>query len=270
MKSFFKLIGLAVFTAFSFYYTSIVIELSTSNDLIMTSINDYSKEFDSECIEGIINSEGVILGVSGLKVNKNKSYSNMRGQEYDIEKLEYNIDECILSYNNNYDKYILSINPLKNSSSILIDVDSGKYYKDFYKISQYYGVNIDFIITHKFLNDNYDAITELFNNNIIFKGSSKEELNRFNKKIKTFDNYKNFMCVDKSNIIDYCKEIKSNTIKYENIIENNLLLNTKKNYNKGDIIIIKENLLNLKEFPLTINYIKGLGINIDNILVLIK
>ena len=46
--------------------------------------NDYAKNKDESCIEGEINKDGIILGYSGISVDKNKSYSNMN--RFDIGK----------------------------------------------------------------------------------------------------------------------------------------------------------------------------------------
>ena len=51
----------------------------------------------------------------------------------------------------------------------------------------------------------------------------------------------------------------------QNKINKNLLSNIKKSLEKGNIIFIQENELNLKELSSTINYIKSKGINILNI-----
>ena len=107
MKSYLKYMLVIFFTIFSFYYTDKVIELSNYNDTILASINDYASLNDTKCIEGIINEYGIVLGLDGISVDKNKSYSNMKGIGFREDLLEYKKDKsclkfysCLLSLNN--------------------------------------------------------------------------------------------------------------------------------------------------------------------------
>ena len=74
MKRYLKYIFVLSIVLFSFYYTNKVIELSSYNDVILASINDYANITDRKCIEGQINENGIILGLSGISVDKSRSY----------------------------------------------------------------------------------------------------------------------------------------------------------------------------------------------------
>ena len=95
MKKYVKYIVISLFFVFSIIYTNKVIEISQYNNTILTSINEYASLKDYRCREGSINNDGIILGISGLVVNKNKSYSNMKGIGFKEELLEFDKDECI-------------------------------------------------------------------------------------------------------------------------------------------------------------------------------
>lgn len=249
MKSYLKYIIVIFFALFSFYYTDKVIELSNYNDTILTSINDYASSKDTKCREGMINSDGVILGLSGINVDKNKSYSNMKGIGFKEELVEYKKEECILNKENNLDKYIISGNKYKNNVSLVINVINGKYYDKMISLNE----NINLLV-------NANMIEKLENkNNLLFKGN-KEEFKVFRKNVDSF------YCVKVDNdVIDFCKKYKVNSIKPINSIEKDLLLNVKKVLENGSIIFIDENSYNLNELGSTINYIKSRGYNIVNI-----
>lgn len=249
MKSYLKYIIVIFFALFSFYYTDKVIELSNYNDTILTSINDYASSKDTKCREGMINSDGVILGLSGINVDKNKSYSNMKGIGFKEELVEYKKEECILNKENNLDKYIISGNKYKNNVSLVINVINGKYYDKMISLNE----NINLLV-------NANMIEKLENkNNLLFKGN-KEEFKIFRKSVDSF------YCVKVDNdVIDFCKKYKVNSIKPINFIEKDLLLNVKKVLENGSIIFIDENSYNLNELGSTINYIKSRGYNIVNI-----
>ena len=101
MKSYLKYLIVIFLTVFSFYYTDKVIELSEYNNTILASINDYASVNDTKCIEGEINENGIILGLSGLNVDNNKSYSYMKGIGFKEELIQYKKDKCILNKDDN-------------------------------------------------------------------------------------------------------------------------------------------------------------------------
>ena len=72
MKKYFKYFLILFFTLFSFYYTDRVMELSEYNNVVLASINEFASINDKECVEGSINKDGIILGLSGLIVDKDK------------------------------------------------------------------------------------------------------------------------------------------------------------------------------------------------------
>lgn len=249
---------------FSFYYTDKVTKISEQNNVIMASINDYALKHDSKCIEGSITEDGVILGLSGISVNKNKSYSNMKGIGFDEKLIEYNNEECILSTNNNYDKYIVAGNSHDNNVCLVVDVNSGKYFSKMLKIAENKEVTINLLFNYEMLNEYIESISN--HNNILFKGKTRDELNNYIKIL-----HDEFYCTNReSDVIDICKSKKLNSINVINYIDKNLLLNTKKILNKGSIVFIKENEFNMNELSSTINYIKSRGYNIVSITELLS
>ena len=167
MKNYFKYFLIIGFVVFSFYYTDKVTKISEQNNVIMASINDYALKHDSKCIEGSITEDGVILGLSGISVNKNKSYSNMKGIGFNEKLIEYNKDECILSINNNYDKYIVAGNNHNNNVSLIIDVNNGKYFSKMLKIAENKEVTVNLLFNYETLNKYIESISN--HNNILFK-----------------------------------------------------------------------------------------------------
>ena len=252
MKVYLKYLLVIFFTVFSFYYADKVIELSEYNNTILASINDYAIVSDRECIEGYINENGIVLGLSGLVIDKNKSYSNMKGIGFKKELIKYKKNKCILNKEDNIDKYIIGANKYIKNISLVFDMDTFKYYKDIVKIEEEEKVRFNYLINK----NNY--IEEL--HNVLYKTNSND-IKEFKKKVKSF------YCVkyDSFEVIDYCKKLGINSIRMINHIEKDLLINTKKILDKGIIIFIKENKSNLNELVSTIKYIKSRGYNIVSI-----
>ncbi len=254
MKTYLKYLLVIFFTVFSFYYTDKVIELSQYNNTILASIEKYAEDNDYKCMEGYIKEEGIVLGLSGLIVNKNKSYSNMKGIGFKEDLIEYKSDECILNKKDNLDKYIISGNKHKNNISLVIDTDTFNYYNQMMKIAKSENIELNTLVNLNNINNIEDKT------NILYKTNSND-IKEFKKNIS------NFYCVKTNDfdILKYCKKEKLNSINIINYIESDLLINTKKILENGSIIFIKENNKNLNELLTTIKYIKSRGYNIVNI-----
>lgn len=242
---YFKYIFLIFIVIFSFIYTNKVVDYAEVNNIILSSIDEYALEYDKKCIEGSINEYGIILSFSGKLVDKNKSYSNMKGGLFNEDLIEYKKDECILNKENNYDKYIISGNTVVNNVSIVIDVVNKRYYEDMVNIFKKYNLSSNLLV-----NDSFDGNGDI----LLYKGSDVKD---FKKK------HDKFYCTGE--IIDICRKEKINTIRIMNYVDSNLYLNIKKSLNNGNIIFIKESLNNLNELEIVINYIKSRGFNIVSV-----
>ena len=252
MKSYLKYLLVIFFLLFSFYYADRVIELSEYNNTILTSLNDYASITDQECKEGEINSDGVVLGLSGLEVDKSESYSNMKGTGFDKELIRYKKKKCILNKEDNLDKYIIRANKYEKNIALVIDIDDYKYYDEIKKISESENITLNFLVNKNNYKDNLT--------NILYK-TNTNDIKSFKKQVKSF------YCVKTNSfdVIEYCKKEKINSIKIINYIDKDLLINTKKILDKGVIIFIKENYSNTLELNPTIKYIKSRGYNIVSI-----
>ena len=261
MKKLFKYTGLITLMCLSFYYTKVVAEFMKNDDAVMKEIENYANTHNKECIEGYMTEEGVVLGITGLVVDTNQSYSAMKGTGFDSSLIKYKESPCVLSLENNKKNYIIGGNPSKKSVSLIINITNGKSINDIISISKNKDVKLNFLIDYRYLENNKELIKELLNNNydILYKGYNEEELKTFlkNLKNKTFCVY-----TDNDNILNYCMKKELNTIKANKIYNKNYLSNIKSNLNKGDIIILEES-INLKnELGVIINYIKSRGLKI--------
>ena len=82
-----KYISLIFIVILSFMYTRKVYDYSKINNTLLTSIEKFSQENNQYCIEGKINELGIILSFDGKIVDKNKSFSNMKGNIFNEELL---------------------------------------------------------------------------------------------------------------------------------------------------------------------------------------
>ena len=252
MKKYFKYFLILLVTLFSFYYTDRVMELSEYNNVVLASINEFASINDKECVEGSINKDGIILGLSGLIVDKDKSYSNMKGIGFKEELIEYKKEKCILNKDDNLDKYIIKGNNVEYKTSLVFDMYSLDNYERIESISNFENIDINYLV-------NYNMINKI-DNNILYKTNVNDI-----KKVKRL--VSNFYCVktNEYDIIKDCEKEKINSIRITNYIDNELLSSIKKILNKGEIIFIKDSNQNINELLATIKYIKSRGYKIVSV-----
>lgn len=253
---------------FSFFYTEKAVNIANNKDPIMKSIMTYEEDTSNKCIEGSVSEEGVILGVNGYTVNVNRSYSNMRGIGFDEDLLVFDESGCNVTKEKYLDKYIIKGNEYKNSVSLMVLVNDGKYLESLNKIALEKDIKLSFVVDVNVLENNVEVFTNLYDNghDILFGGSDKEELKKYVSIMKSIDKDSEKYCVYvDSDVINICEDEKINSIKSEIFIEKNYLMNIKDFVEKGNLIILKENEYLLKELSASVNFIKAKGINIESV-----
>lgn len=241
---YFKFILLIIICIFIYIYTDRLIKYSVNNNYILDEIDKYARVNNRYCIEGSISEEGIILGYNGILVDKEKSFSNMKGGLFNEDKLVFMRDECILNSRDNLDKYIISGNIHEKNISIVIDVVNHNYYEDMIKIFDEFNIKYNLMV-----NDYYEGSQT----NLVYKGNN-------------VDYFDSVICVyyDEDNLKE-CERKGFNTLKIVNYIDIDLFSNIKKFLNKGNIIFIKESYNNLNELRITLNYIKSRGFNVISV-----
>lgn len=268
MNKIFKCAGIVCLVMFSFFYTEKAVNIANNKDPIMKSIMTYEEDTSNKCIEGSVSEEGVILGVNGYTVNVNRSYSNMRGIGFDEDLLVFDESGCNVTKEKYLDKYIIKGNEYKNSVSLMVLVNDGKYLESLNKIALEKDIKLSFVVDVSILENNVEVFTNLYDNghDILFSGSDKEELKKYVSIMKSIDKDSEKYCVYvDSDVIYICEDEKINSIKSEIFIEKNYLMNIKDFVEKGNLIILKENEYLVKELSASVNFIKAKGINIESV-----
>lgn len=268
MNKIFKCAGIVCLVMFSFFYTEKAVNIANNKDPIMKSIMTYEEDTSNKCIEGSVSEEGVILGVNGYTVNVNRSYSNMRGIGFDEDLLVFDESGCNVTKEKYLDKYIIKGNEYKNSVSLMVLVNDGKYLENLNKIALEKDIKLSFVVDVSILENNVELFTNLYDNghDILFGGSDKEELKKYVSIMKSIDKDSEKYCVYvDSDVINICEDEKINSIKSEIFIEKNYLMNIKDFVEKGNLIILKENEYLVKELSASVNFIKAKGINIESV-----
>lgn len=245
MRNIYKYIGLFGIMIFSFYYTEKIAQMMQNKSPIMKTINEIESKYLENPVNALINEDVIIPGVKGKKINKNKSYVNMK---YRGVFNEYYLvfDDIIpeVSLEENKDKIINKGNKLKKGIALILeDNDNIKNYLIENKI------NASILIKEE--NFKKDSFLEQINNDLDNYKNIESLLNKnnLNKNICYIKN------IDKEFCLKNRKYLVEETISFSN----SNLIEIKKNIESGTIILIKKDvsLDNFKQLLKEISF-KGL------------
>ena len=250
MKRIFKIIGLISLTCFSFFITEKTSLVVKNMDDIMISIKENMDNYKEKSIDAIITDDTIIPGISGKKVNINKSYKNMKEYgSYNEDLYVFDYIKPNISLSGNKDKIITNINNKKRMVSLIFLVDSDP--TDILSIVNNYNIKVSF-----FIKDRIDIDLKPHNVGIVSNDYDTIEW----LKIITKDKYclaseDNKSCIDNDLYI----------IKPFNISSNTPLLDVKNNLDNNKILLFTINKTLKRELPNIIIYIKSKGYIITNL-----
>ena len=252
----------------SFFYTNIAVTISKNKDPLMITIKEYSDKLGNSLIDSYTNMDEIIPGISGVKVNINKSYENMKTiGEFDKNLLVFKEVSPTYLLNENMDKYIIAGNQNKNSVSIIFNIKDSSYIEEIIKILNCKNIAATFFLNKEIYESSQDLIKlillsgndiELLDNEY-----NKNDYNKYNSILKKIDNNEELKyCITtkkNENLLNNCKSLQMNTIYTPLLIENYLYSEIKNNLYDGMIINLKNNKNILRELSSTITYIQQKG-----------
>lgn len=257
------------FVIFSFFYTNKAVDFIKNIDPIMKEIKTNKEKYEIKSVNATITKDEIIPGYTGLKIDINKSYNQMKKMnKYNPNYLIYEESVPTITINNNYKKYIVAGNYLKNSVSLIFKIN-----KDSKKIPEIYNYLENknavgtFFIDGVYIEKNKDIIYNLaeeaheveilsYNNEL-----EEEKLTLTKNTLKNTINYEGKYCLTtekKRETLDLCSKNHMYTIKPS--FELNSFSDLKNNLESG--VIIDVNLNRVNELNTIINYIRQKGYTI--------
>lgn len=270
MKKIFEFFGLITLIFFSFFITDKTVNVVKNMDDIMINIKQNYKKYETNSINAEIKDNTIIPGISGMKVNINKSYKNMRQIGlYHSNYYVYNYIKPKISIEDNKNKIIVSGNKKYHKISLSVVLNDNSDIIKLYKICENNNIKINFLVTEKWLLNNKNLTSSLIKNNYIIGIMSKNyklsTINYMNKIIKKINKQKNGYCLSKNKKqINYCAREGNYNINSV-IYEKEYLNNIKKDIGNGSLITIKYNSNLYKEMESIIKYIKSKGYEINTL-----
>lgn len=275
MKKLFQIIGFISLMGFSFFYTEKTVSVVKEYDDIMISIRSIEKKYKKEPIQATITGNKIIPGVSGSKIDINRSYSKMKRYgsfEESLIVLKKIKPNNLLEKNKH--KYIIGGNKNKKIVSLIFLVDKNDNIDEIINILDKKEVKGNFFVDGKWLEKNNNLVPILVRENHVvgnlsynndYLDSSFIWIETIIEKIGKQDIGYCYSEEENKDIINTCKRNNNYTIMPNIIIENNPYSEVKEKLVSGSIISFKINDNLVEELPIVINFIKSKGYKIENL-----
>lgn len=270
IKKFFSFMGVMALICFSFYYTDSAVDIVKRNDPIMKEIASVSKEYEQGSINAILIDNNIIPGISGVKVDLDKSYAKMKKYgSFDAGLLVFEEVVPTISTSNTYDKFIIKGNSNKQSISLLFKLKNTSYIDDILEILKDKDIKVTFFVTTDILYNDIDVLEKIYLNGhsieILSSEYTKEEVKKVNKTMRALMGGKVHYCyseIEDNNLINNCKNVKMHSI-IPTIITSNFPYSDIKNHvTSGSIISLDNNINTIRELSPILNYLNQKGYKI--------
>ncbi len=273
MKKIFKMIGIISLTVFSFFVTEKTALVINTMDEIMVRITEDRKNYEEEPIDAVIVNNTIIPGISGRKVNINKSYKNMKKNGYyNSNFLIYDYIKPKISLKDNINKYIIKGNSKKRMISLIFLLRGNLDIKEVLEILNNYDVKANFFVDTTWFSNNSNLLYELVNNDhnvgIILDNYDDYDFESIDLVLKNISKDSNGFCYstkENTKNIEACSVRNNYTIRPKTVSDKNPLIDIKNNIDNENLFSLTVNRNLKKELSTIIIYIKSKGYTIENL-----
>lgn len=276
-KNTIKLFSLFLLLLLSFIYTDKVFNEARGNDPLMKEVISYKKAHDVKPVEPKIKEDEMILGMSGLIINEEKSYKNMKEDDtFNKQKLVYDKKNPNTSITKTYDYYITN-GISKNMVSIIFKVNNSTNVSELLSLLAKTNVTVNFFIDGSYLEKNVETAFSMVNlNSEIYNLGydnkySKSMISVTNNLIESITLKDSLFCLNEvknDNYKDICASKKMLTLSPK--LVNPSITDLKKNLSKGVMIVYDLDEFDTSKFNFIINVIESRGYKIKGLSKLIN
>ncbi len=276
-KNTIKLFSLFLLLLLSFIYTDKVFNEARGNDPLMKEVISYKKAHDVKPVEPKIKDDEMILGMSGLIINEEKSYKNMKEDDtFNKQKLVYDKKNPNTSITKTYDYYITN-GISKNMVSIIFKVNNSTNVSELLSILAKTNVTVNFFIDGSYLEKNVETAFSMVNlNSEIYNLGydnkySKSMISVTNNLIESITLKDSLFCLNEvknDNYKDICASKKMLTLSPK--LVNPSITDLKKNLSKGVMIVYDLDEFDTSKFNFIISVIESRGYKIKGLSKLIN
>lgn len=268
MRKLVEILSISLLFCFSFLVTEKTMSVVKEEDEIMIMIKKEHSKYNQNSIDATIDKKTIRPGISGHKVNINKSYKAMREYgKYNEDLYVYDYIKPKISIDNNKDKIIIGGNKKYRKVTIIISLDDNSNIDNMISILNNNKTKINFFVTDNWLLENNNLAISLMKQDYVF-GISKL-MNYHSNKVKWMDalikrvgkQSNGYFLYKSKKDIEYAYKLNDYTIK-PIYISNNYLLNIQDNISNGNIYLFNYSKTLEDEIPSIIRYINSKGYDI--------
>ncbi len=280
MKKIYQISIVLLLSLTSFFYTEKVIDFIREKDPIMKNIKEYDKKNKIDAVNAVIDKNKITPGVSGKKVDYDKSFQKMK--KYGTYNESLTVFEEVaptISIDDYYDKYISEGSGINNDVSLVFEVKNGDNINNIINILKENNTIATFFVDGLWLENNQTLVSEMAS-----LGHEIEILNYDNKYqelyfssslnlLNSITNLKPKYCYaryDNKEVLELCEKLELHTI-IPTIMTGNYPYNdVVKKVHKGSIIGFSVTSSVEIELSTIINYLKQKGYTIDTLDILLS
>lgn len=280
MKKIYQILIVLLLSLASFFYTEKVIDFIREKDPIMKNIKEYDKKNKIDAVNAVIDKNKITPGVSGKKVDYDKSFQKMK--KYGTYNESLTVFEEVaptISIDDYYDKYISEGSGINNDVSLVFEVKNGDNINNIINILKENNTIATFFVDGLWLENNQTLVSEMAS-----LGHEIEILNYDNKYqelyfssslnlLNSITNLKPKYCYaryDNKEVLELCEKLELHTI-IPTIMAGNYPYNdVVKKVHKGSIIGFSVTSSVEIELSTIINYLKQKGYTIDTLDILLS
>lgn len=276
-KNTIKLVSLFLLLLLSFIYTDKVFNEARGNDPLMKEVISYKRAHDVKPVEPKIKDDEMILGMSGLIINEEKSYKNMKEDDsFNKQKLVYDKTKPNTSITKTYDYYITN-GISKNMVSIIFKVNNSTNVSELLSLLAKTNVTVNFFIDGSYLEKNVETAFSMVNlNSEIYNLGydnkySKSMISVTNNLIESITLKDSLFCLNEiknDNYKDICASKKMLTLSPK--LVNPSITDLKKDLSKGVMIVYDLDEFDTSKFNFIISVIESRGYKIKGLSKLIN
>lgn len=273
-----KLLSLFLLLVLSFVYTDKVFSSVKQNDPIMMEVISYKEKHDVLATEPIINGDELILGYSGLAINKDESYKKMKEKDkFSENKLVYESVYPKNTISKIYEYYIRRGNPSKKQVALIFKVDDSKNLDELLSLVAKTNINVNFFIDGAWLEKNVESAFSMVNlgceiYNLGYDGEyTKQTLSSTNNLIESISLKDSLFCLNEEKNEaekNICAKRKMHSIT-PTLLEPTFL-ELKNGLVKGAVISYELSDYDVDKFILSMNAITNRGYDITSLSSIMK
>ena len=280
MKKIYQILIVLLLSLTSFFYTEKVIDFIREKDPIMKNIKEYDKKNKIDAVNAVIDKNKITPGVSGKKVDYDKSFQKMK--KYGTYNESLTVFEEVaptISIDDYYDKYISEGSGINNDVSLVFEVKNGDNINNIINILKENNTIATFFVDGLWLENNQTLVSEMaslgYEIEILNYDNKYQEL-YFSSSLNLLNSITNlkpkyfYARYDNKEVLELCEKLELHTI-IPTIITGNYPYNdVVKKVHKGSIIGFFVTSSVEIELSTIINYLKQKGYTIDTLDILLS